>query len=353
MSNVEIKPLIAAKRAVFVIGGGISGVTAALELSQLGLAVTLIEKEEKIGGLAADFCCKAAEACKKCFACVVDKRIEDIKKMEGISIFTRAEFAGLTGKQGRYKVSFLQNGKTMETECAAVVLAAGIEPFDAALKGEYGYGQIKNVITARDLERMIRDGDRLSQPSNGALPKKIAFIQCVGSRDQSIGRLYCSQVCCAYALRLINLIRYRYPDIDIAFHYMDIQPAGVHFANFLRRSRQDKKIHFVRSIPSKVYHVSMDDTLRVRYADPEQDEVREELFDMLVLSVGMTISVQTKSVASILGIGCDEDGFLSSTDATRGFFVTGACSGPKDIEHSIIQSKATAINVYQYLQGDL
>lgn len=339
------------KKQVFVIGGGISGVTAALELVELGLAVTVIEKEERIGGLAADFCCKATEACKKCFACVADKRYEDIKKKSGISIFTKAEFVGLSGEKGRYNASFMQNGKTVERECAALVLASGIEPFDAALKGEYGYGQIKNVITAHDLERMIRAGDRLSRPSNGAIPQKIAFIQCVGSRDQSIGKLYCSQVCCAYALRLINLIRNRCPDIDVAFYYMDIQPAGAHFGDFLRPLREDKKIRFIRSIPSKVYHVAKDDSLRVRYADPDQGEVREEPFDLLVLSVGMTVGSQAKSVAALIGIGCDKDGFLSPATAPPGLFITGACCGPKDIEHSIIQAKATAINVYQYLQG--
>ncbi len=126
-----------AKQGVLIIGGGISGVTAALELAGLGISVTLVEKEEKLGGLAASFCCKAAEACNKCFACVVDKRLRDINSAD-ISILRGTELAGIEGDSGTYRVTLASSGKTIKREVAAVIFAAGIDPFDAHLKGEYG-----------------------------------------------------------------------------------------------------------------------------------------------------------------------------------------------------------------------
>jgi len=351
MSKIEISPPVKADSGVLVIGGGIAGITEALELAQMGLNVTLVEKETTLGGLAGSFCCKASAVCRKCFACLVDKRIRDIGKRTDISILTQTELVGLNVADGRYRVTLRQNGTTSEKVFAAVVVAAGIEPFDARLKGEYGYGQIKNVITARDLEMMLRERDSLTRPSDALVPQKIAFIQCVGSRDKSVGNLYCSQVCCAYALRMISLLRQKYPESEITLFYMDIQPAGVNFAEFLRRCREDGKIRFVRSIPSKVYQVPRTDNLLIRYADGEQGEVREEQFELLVLSVGMTLPREVKSLAALAGIGCGEEGFLDGAQAKGGLFVAGACGGPKDIEHSIIQAKSTAANVYQYLQG--
>lgn len=347
------KPPDIANRDVLIVGGGISGVTTALELAGLGISITLVEKGEALGGLAASFCCKASEVCNKCFACVADKRIRDINKTD-ISILTRTELAGIEAVSGTYRVTLDNAGKTLEREVAALVVAAGVDPYDAHLKGEYGYGCLKNVLTARDLEAMLRERGAILRPSDGVAPQKIAFFQCVGSRDQAAGNLYCSQVCCAYALRLIRMIRHTYPDITVAFYYMDIQPAGVHFAEFLSACRDDKGIRFIRSIPSKIYHAPSTDSLSVKFIAADQGEVTEEHFDMVILSVGMTLKKEAKFAADILGLPFDEDGFIGDTFSTRcppGIFATGACTGPKDIERSLTQAKSTAANVYQYVIG--
>ena len=350
MTEEAAKPPDLANRDVLIVGGGISGVTAALELAGLGISVTLVEKGETLGGLAASFCCKASEVCNKCFACVVDKRIRDINNTD-ISILTRTELAGIEGGSGTYRVTLDNAGKTIEREVAALVVAAGIDPYDAHLKGEYGYGYLKNVLTARDLEAMLRERGAIFRPSDGVSPQKIAFFQCVGSRDQAAGNLYCSQVCCAYALRLIRMIRHTYPDITIAFYYMDIQPAGVHFADFLSKCRNDKSIRFIRSIPSKVYHAPAADSLSVKFVDADLGEVREDHFDMVILSVGMTLNKEAKSTADLLGMAIDDDGFIEGSQTKEGIFATGACTGPKDIERSITQAKSTAANVYRYVIG--
>jgi heterodisulfide reductase subunit A len=340
-----------AEKNVLIIGGGISGITTALELAQVGVSTTLIEREPSLGGLAASFCCKASESCNKCFACVVDKRISEIQQRQDISILTQTELMGLNGTSGEYTASLKRGRERTDLKISAVVIAAGIDPYEASQKVEYGYGRFKNVITAKDLDEMLRFRGTLSRPSDGQLPKTVAFFQCVGSRDESIGNLYCSQVCCAYALRLIKAIRYKYPTVMNTFLYMDIQPAGASFQQFLSSCREDKGIRLIRSLPSKVYHSPLTDALRVRFIDPQLGEVVEESFDLIILSVGMVLKKSAKNLVDLFGLSFTEDGFIASPPSKTGVFVTGACNGPKGIDRSILQAKSTALLVQQYLKG--
>ena len=339
------------ERDVLIVGGGISGITVALELAQSGIPSTLIEKEPSLGGLSASFCCKASESCNKCFACVVDKRISEIHQRQDISILTQTEVIGVKGNGRGHQVSLKKGHEKIDLKASAVVIAAGINPFDASQKVEYGYGRFKNVITAKDLDEMLRYHGALFRPSDGKLPKTITFFQCVGSRDESIGNLYCSQVCCAYALRLIKAIRYQYPEVKATFLYLDIQPAGASFQQFLTSCREDKGIRLIRSLPSKVYHSPLSDTLRVRFTDPERGEVVEDSFDLIVLSIGMVLSKEAKHLTELFGLNLTEDGFIASPPPQTGVFVTGACSGPKDIDRSILHAKSAAFLVQQHLRG--
>jgi heterodisulfide reductase subunit A2 len=338
-------------RPALVIGGGISGVTCAVELDRLGMPVVLMEKEVDLGGIAAHLCCKATEACNKCFACVADRRLRELDDHPRIRRITGAEIGDVTGGPGAYRVTFRADGEVSAIDAAAVVVAAGAEPYDATGKGEYGYGVAANVVTARELEELLRQRGTFRRPSDGREPRKIAFIQCVGSRDESIGNLYCSQVCCAYALRLIRQIRHVSPDVTAAFLYMDIQPAGASFADFLTACRSDPRIRFIRTLPSRVYHSPVTGDLRVRMADPRQGSVVEEAFDMVVLSVGMVLAAKTKALAKLLGLGLNGEGFLAAPPPATGLFVTGACAGPKDIDRSITQAKAIAAMVHRYGEG--
>ena len=338
------------RKDVLIVGGGISGTTVALELAQLGTPTTLIEKNPSLGGLSASFCCKASESCNKCFACVVDKKISEIKQRKNISIHIQTKLVDAKRDAGEYRLT-LKNGRDrIDLQVSAVVIAAGVDPYEASQKVEYGYGRFKNVITAKDLDEMLRYQGRLFRPSDGQLPKTVAFFQCVGSRDESIGNLYCSQVCCAYALRLIKAIRYQYPELKATFLYMDIQPAGASFQHFLNSCREDSGIRLIRSLPSKVYHSPPSDLLRVRFIDPQKEEVVEESFDLIVLSVGMVLRKDAKTLAKIFGLSFTEDGFIASPPSRTGLFVTGACSAPMDIDRSIIHAKSTAFQVHQYLK---
>jgi heterodisulfide reductase subunit A len=264
---------------------------------------------------------------------------------------TQTEVVGVKGNGGKHQVSLKKGKERIDLKASAVVIAAGINPFDASQKVEYGYGRFKNVITAKDLNEMLRYRGVLSRPSDGKLPKTVAFFQCVGSRDESIGNLYCSQVCCAYALRLIKAIRYQYPEVKATFLYMDIQPAGASFQQFLDSCREDKGIRLIRSLPSKIYYSPFSDTLRVRFTDPEKGDVVEDSFDLIVLSVGMVLSKEAKHLTELFGLNLTEDGFIASPPSQTGVFVSGACSGPKDIDRSILHAKSAAFLVQQHLRG--
>jgi heterodisulfide reductase subunit A len=336
---------------VLIIGGGVSGIVCALELNRLGVPATIVEKEATVGGLAARFCCKATEKCNKCFACVADKKVQEIGTHAHLTCLTDTRVTGVTGAPGSYTVHLRKAGSVSAHTAAAIVVAAGIDPYEASGKGEYGYGIIKNVVTARDLEEMLRTRGKITRPSDGLPPRTIAFIQCVGSRDESIGNLYCSQVCCAYALRLIRAIRHTDAEVKATFLYMDIQPAGASFHDFLSACRSDEGIRFIRTLPSRIYHSPRTDACLIRMADPERGEVVEEPFDMVVLSVGMVLNKEAKALGNLLGLELNEEGFFAVPPTDRGVFVTGACAGPKDIDRSITQAKSTAASVYDYLQG--
>ncbi len=339
------------EKEVLIIGGGIAGITVALELSQFEIPVLLIEKNPSIGGLASTFCCKASESCNKCFACVVDKRIVEIHQKRNIQCLTRTEISGIRKNGKKFEVTLKQGRERIDLQVPAIVMAVGIDPYDATQKGEYGYGRYLDVITAKDLDEMLRYQGKLVRPSNGEFPTRLAFFQCVGSRDESIGNLYCSQVCCAYALRLIRAIRYQYPKVKVCFFYMDIQPAGPSFESFLKSCREDQGIRFIRSLPSKIYYSGASHLLKVRVPDPQTGEVMEEPFELIVLSVGMVLSQGARSLVQWLGLHYTEDGFIEASSSQEGVFVAGACSGPKDIDRTIIHAKGTALEVYQFLKG--
>jgi heterodisulfide reductase subunit A len=139
--------------------------------------------------------------------------------------------------------------------------------------------------------------------------------------------------------------------VKATFLYMDIQPAGASFQQFLDSCRADKGIRLIRSLPSKVYHSPRSDTLRVRFTDPEKGEVVEEAFDLIVLSVGMVLNKEAKHLTELFGLNLTEDGFIASPPSQAGLFVTGACSGPKDIDRSILHAKSAALLVQQHLRG--
>jgi len=338
-------------RDVLIIGGGIAGVTVALELAEMGVPATIVERENPLGGQAGAFACKASEKCNKCFACVVDNQIEEVQRRPHITIMTESALEGVSGEPGQFKAWVRSNGRKTLLDASALIVATGVDFFDARQKPEYGYGIFQNVITAHDLDEMLRSRGGVFRPSDGGIPSKIAFFQCVGSRDETIGHLWCSKVCCAYALRFMRSIRHGNPEIQTSFFYIDIQPLGRSFESLLQSCRQDEGMRLIRSLPSKIYGQRTSTHLRMRFIDPPSGETVEEDFDLVVLSIGMAPRADAEGIATVLGIPKNEEGFYRSPPESSGVFLAGACKGPRDIGSSMVDAKATAQKVVQYLGG--
>jgi len=338
-------------RNVLVIGGGIAGVTAALELAEMGIPSTIVERENRLGGQASVFACKASEKCNKCFACVVDNQIQEVNRRPQVKIMTESTLGGISGEPGRFKAEIQSNGHKILLDASALLVATGVDFFDARRKPEYGYGIFQNVITAHDLDEMLRSRGGVCRPSDGQVPSKIAFFQCVGSRDETIGHLWCSKVCCAYALRFMKAIRHGNPEIQTSFFYIDIQPLGRSFESLLQSCRQDEGMRLIRSLPSKIYGHKKSIDLRMRFINPDSGEIVEEGFDLVVLSIGMTPRQDSEGIANFLQIPKNEEGFYRSPPENSGVFLSGACKGPRDIGSSMVDAKATAQKIVLYLGG--
>ncbi len=341
--------------SVLVIGGGIAGITSALGLAESSSNVYIVEREADIGGHGARLCCKATDVCHQCGACIVADKIERVRSHSNISILTSTELKGLSGGAGYFHAALVSNGGERETplDVNAIIVATGFVPFDARQKPLLGYRTFANVLTGLDLEEQIRRTGSVARADDGRSPRRIAFVQCVGSRDAHIGNDYCSRACCKYALRMGGLLQWRIPELEVTIFYMDIQTGGKGFYSFYQECR--KTMRFVRAMPVKIAQ-NGSGALEAQYEDVERGRLVKEPFDMVVLSVGMTPTPDAADLASIVGIGVNDSGFFETPDPTdtnradvEGIFVAGACRGPKDIEGSIAHAQAASMRAVSFL----
>jgi len=244
-------------------------------------------------------------------------------------------------------------GSSDELEADAIILAAGFQPFDAKEKPGYGYGEFNNVITGLDLERLIRENGTVISTSNGKVPQKVAFIQCVGSRDERLGNLWCSQVCCPYALRMSEVIKHKNPNTEIALFYMDVQNTGNSFPTFYEKVKTDLRL--IRIIPSDIYQLE-DNKLCLQYMGEEDGLPVKEEFDLVVLSIGIMPGSDNKKLSELLGLDLDNDGFFLCADEINkssmskgGIFIAGTAEGPKTIAASIAHAGQAASEAMKYL----
>ncbi len=237
-----------------------------------------------------------------------------------------------------------------EIEIGSIIFSPGYEVFDAKKRGEFGYGTYKNVVTSIEFERLLSASGPTSgtviRPGDGRHPQKIAWIQCVGSRDHSCARDYCSSVCCMYATKEAYIAREHDASIEPTIFYIDMRSFGKNFDAYVTRAKE-KNVRYVRAMVSRVFEDPRTGDLELRYVDGKGTRVAE-IFDMVVLSVGMQIAKETKETAALLGIDLDSFGF-AQTDAFRplassraGIFVSGVINGPKDIPETVVEASAAA-----------
>ncbi len=241
-------------------------------------------------------------------------------------------------------IDFAATGVEREVKAKALIVAAGFTPFEAEKKPRYGYGRLPDVVTALDADRQLRSTAALTRPSNGVRPQRVAFVQCVGSRDPSIGREYCSRVCCGYALRMAHAVKYRWPDTGIAFFYMDIQNFGRNFSRNIEEIGAE--IELLHGVPGEITGAD-DGSLAVPFLDEATGRKSSRSFDLVVLSIGL--GPPDSGLASALNLETDEDGFLLSKQS--GVFIAGAAAGPMDAAEARAHGRAAAAETAFYLKG--
>ena len=241
-----------------------------------------------------------------------------------------------------------------ELAVGGIVLTSGYELFDARRKSEYGFGRYPNVVTSMQFERILSASGpyegHVQRPSDSQAPKKVAWIQCVGSRDVTVGNDYCSSVCCMYATKQAIIAKEHEGDIDPTIFFIDMRAFGKGFEEFYNRAKDDYGLHYVRSQVSALKENPENQNIIVRYVQESNGHKRvaEEEFDLVVLSVGLVANRSMKELAAIAGITCNRFGFaqgepfLPLLSKKEGVFLCGALSGPKDIPDTVMESSAAA-----------
>ncbi len=340
--------------STLVLGGGIAGMTAALELAMAGHPVHLVEKTDRLGGNLArvDSTAPYLDSARD----LLTERITHLRENPDISIMLNSQLKSLSGFIGNFSATIETNGGPNQPEqkiipVGNVVVATGYKEFDASRITDYGYGKLPDVITSFEFEQMARAG-RI-QTKSGKLPQYVAIIHCVGSRSQEF-HSYCSRVCCMTALKYANEIKSALPDCYVSDVYIDMHAFGKGCEDFYKKSSEIKTLFLM---------YGKNESPVIRKAGPNDDcgmliEVDEKLSgerieipaDLVILMVGMEARPDASEVARVVNISHDKDGwFIEShpkldpvATTTDGIYIVGTCAAPKDIPDSVAQARAAA-----------
>lgn len=427
------------KGAVLVVGGGVSGMQAALDLADSGFFVHLIEKTGAIGGTMPQL--DKTFPTNDCSMCIIAPKLVECSRHPNIDIMTLSKVLDVEGEEGNFtvrvkeypryvsqerciacglctqacpikvddqfndKLSFRKaiyikypqavpltyqidqqhclqlNGQERCGACAkicpaeavdfndrekkhtlhvgAIILAPGFRSFDPGKSRIWGFGNYPNVVTSLQLERMLAStgptGGRLTRPSDGGPVRKVAFFQCIGSRDKNrSNNEYCSSVCCMCAIKEAVIIKEHLPDAEATIYHSDVRTHGKDFDRFFIQAKNEHNIHFIRA---KIHGVQPYDdrgTLLIHYANEEGRQV-DQTVDLVVLSIGMETPDSAIRLAEKMGVHITPDRFASISafmpvsSSQKGVFVCGAFNGPRDIPQSVIGGSAAAACVSMQL----
>jgi heterodisulfide reductase subunit A len=422
---------------VLVVGAGVAGIKAALELAEYGYKVIIVERLPSVGGKISQLDRQFPN--NRCGLCqilpIFDRDaceefcLRRVLSHRNIEVITNAEVARVHGEAGKFKIDVIKKargvseakciacdkcrdvcpvevsdefngnftkrkaiymryplcypnvyaidwmncikcGKCAEIcpakaidlnakaelislEVGAIILALGFESMDVDTLRQYKHGKYLDVVTSLEFERLLcgygPSYGKLLRPSDGSIPERIAFLQCVGSRD--VNRDYCSSACCMYALKEAIIAKEKAPDIDIIIYYMDVRCFGKGYQRYYENAKQ-KGIKFIRCRVPVIE--SANGKLAVSYVD-ENDEAKKEFFDLIVLSTGQAAPRDWKKLSEIFGIELNEWGFAKTKtfnpveSTRRGIFICGSFTEPKDIPDAITEASAAAAGVMQLL----
>ena len=424
------------KRAL-VIGGGIAGISAALDLADKGFETYLVEKEPSIGGRMAQL--DKTFPTMDCSICILAPKMVDVGKHPNIKLLTYSEVKEVSGYIGNFKVKvekkpryvipercngcglcaevcpievpnefeeglgprkaiyvpmpqavptvytididncihcykcvdacgelnaidFSQQPEEIELDVGTIIVATGFDIFDPTPIEEYGYGRYENILTTLEVERLHCAGGPTTgefiRPSDGRVPKSVAFVQCVGSRDRRFYE-YCSGFCCMYTIKNALLLKWMYPDMDITIFYMDIRAPGKGYEEFYQRAREEG-IRFIQGRPSQIVEDPETKNLFIYAEDKDLGKVIELEAEMVVLSTAAVASKGAVDLGRALTIPNDSNGFFMESHPklkpldtpTEGIFLAGAAQGPKDIPACVAQGSGAASRAASILSVD-
>ena len=417
---------------MLVIGGGVAGIQAALDLADTGYRVYLVEKEPSIGGMMARI--DKTFPTMDCSICILAPKMSDIGHHPNVELLTNSEVTEVKGYIGNFHVKVLKKARYVTKDCTAcgecvkvcpivtanefdvglaarhgiytpfaqavpstyiidmnlclnkdgvvvcdkcikacerqaikfemkpeiqemevgtIVVATGADVFDPSVIPDYGYGKFPNVITSLEFERLINaggpSGGHLIRPSDKQIPKRVAFIQCVGSRSDKTGKPYCSNVCCMNTIKDSLLIKEHWPDTEIYVFYVDIRAYGKGFEDLYKRARKEGVV-FIRGLPAEIREDKRTRNLWLIGENTLKSELYRTNADMVILSIGLEARKDSEAIQRLLTLSRNQDGFfleahpkLRPVDAaTGGIFFAGCAESPKDIKDSVTQASAAA-----------
>ncbi len=341
-----------------VIGGGIAGLTAALEMADAGHKVFLVERDDHLGGNLArvDLTAPYLDSARD----LLTERITRVRECKNLQVMLGSDLKNLSGFVGNFVATIGPvggNGKTdqeISVEVGAVVVCTGYKEFDASRITYFGYGKLPNVITSFEFERMLRSG-RI-ETKEGKTPQYVAIIHCVGSRSQEFHG-YCSRVCCMTALKYTHEIKSALPGSYVSDLYIDMHAFGKGHEDFYKQSSEVKTLFLMygKNEHPVIKRAAPEDgcEMLIEVAEKLSGEVIEIPADMVILMVGMEARDDADKLARLVNISQDKEGwFIEShpkldpvATTTEGIFIAGTCSFPKDIPDSVAQARAAAARV--------
>jgi heterodisulfide reductase subunit A len=393
-----------ASTKVCVIGAGVSGISVANNLTQAGVDVVLVDRNPYPGGQSVFYGCKATDECVRCGVCLVREAVATLKNEPAAQCLFSSRPVGFRTEDGLMELDiqtranpidwyacvecgrcvqacpqraiekvpgwkyFVNESCTSCGECVdacpvgaisldrsteqatvqvnGVVLAAGYEPFDPAINRKWGYGANPRVLTGSQMEKLFFQEKYLPQAA-----RNIAFVQCVGSRSLVEGEKHCSRVCCPYALRMAGRLKQQYPDLNIDFYYMDIQRFGKNFEEFWDQIQG--KINLIASNPISI-KTDEKGLPVIRYESLPELACREQSYDLVVLSNGITPAKESESLADLFNLDLDTAGFLSTavrqtSVAGSRVFTAGTCKRPMRIDDCVEDAAAVSNQVMHTL----
>ncbi len=411
--------------AVLIVGGGIGGTQAALDLNGSGFKVYLVETTTSIGGVMAQL--DKTFPTNDCAMCIVSPKLVEAGRAQNIELIINCDIEKIEGEAGNFQVTlnkralfvnqdkctgcaicatkcpveaidffneglarvkatsikypqavplvfsinqkkcigcgicfrmckanaieYNQRNEKITLKVGAVILAPGFDEFNPTVLKQYGYGKFKNVITSIEFERILSASGpyagKVLRPSDGDIPEKVAFLQCVGSRDCTIEKEYCSSVCCMYTAKEAVIAKEHQKEVNPTIFYMDIRAYGKDFDKYIERAKEEYGVRYIQSRISSIQEIPKTCDLKIVYENV-RGEVLEEIFNMVVLAVGLEAPHEAQKIARIMDIELNKYGFVAPSNFAPvgtnqpGIYVCGAFASPKDIPETVTEASAAA-----------